>query len=273
MKIKTMLITPKIAEKMLSSNTHNRPVYQLTVDCYARDMRLGLWRPNNQGIGFDINGVLIDGQHRLWAIIQSGVILEMLVVTELPIESQLTVDTGKLRGVGDNLHLIGVDNGNIRSAIVRGLITICTGNKHIGKTSFGLVNKVMDIYRKEIDAVLENRTLIRSLMYSPALSAFTFAAKCYFNEVIDFEIKYFNGENLTAGNPILAFRNYMLRRIDNVRRGGSERNIVSQNALTCLMHHITGNKISVVRHTLAGQDFFYTKQKNTINKINELIGY
>lgn len=167
MKIKTMLITPKIAEKMLSSNTHNRPVYQLTVDCYARDMRLGLWRPNNQGIGFDINGVLIDGQHRLWAIIQSGVTLEMLVVTELPIESQLTVDTGKLRGVGDNLHLIGVDNGNLRSAIVRGLITICTGNKHIGKTSFGLVNKVMDIYRKEIDAVIENKTLIRSLMYSP----------------------------------------------------------------------------------------------------------
>lgn len=273
MKIKTLLVTPKIAEKMLTSNNHNRPVYQTTVDCYARDMRLGLWKQNNQGIGFDVNGTLIDGQHRLRAIIQSGVSIEMVIVTELPVESQMTVDVGKLRSTGDNLHLIGEDNGNLRAAVVRGLIILCCSNGvRYGKTSFGLIKKVMDIYKKEIDAVIENKMIIRSLNYSPALSAFCFAAKCYFPESIEFEKKYFSGENLIHGDPILAFRNYMLRRTDNVRIGGSERIIVSHNALTCLMHHVTKNNISVVRHTASGHDFFYTKQKNTINKVNELLG-
>lgn len=272
MKIKTILVTPKIAEKMLSSNTHNRPVYQLTVDCYARDMRLGLWKPNNQGIGFDVNGVLIDGQHRLLAIIQSGVTLEMIVVTDLPVESQTTVDAGKARGVGDNLHLIGEDNGNVRAAIVRGLFLICSGYSHLGKMSFGMISKAMDIYRKEIDAIIENKSSIRALLYTPTLSGFVFAAKCYFNEVIDFEKKYFNGENLSKGDPILALRNYMLNRNENPRRGEASRIIVAQNTLTCIMHHITQNNISVVRHTLSGQDFFYNKQKSTINKMNELLG-
>ena len=41
----------------------------------ARDMKAGHWRLTHQGIAFDPAGVLIDGQHRLWAIVESDTTL------------------------------------------------------------------------------------------------------------------------------------------------------------------------------------------------------
>ena len=61
------LVTPEMAREWLTHNTHNRPVSRQYVEKYARDMRAGRWHYTNQGIGFDVNGVMTDGQHRLLA--------------------------------------------------------------------------------------------------------------------------------------------------------------------------------------------------------------
>ena len=61
------LVMPEMAREWLTHNTHNRPVSRQTVEQYARDMKAGRWYYTNQGIGFDVNGVMTDGQHRLLA--------------------------------------------------------------------------------------------------------------------------------------------------------------------------------------------------------------
>ena len=73
------IITPAKARKMLERNTNNRKVNKSHVAALARDIKNGHWFTNGQTICFDCNGVLTDGQHRLLAIILSGVTVESLV--------------------------------------------------------------------------------------------------------------------------------------------------------------------------------------------------
>jgi len=66
-----VLVTPEMAEAWLQSNNSNRHMRHRVVERYARQMREGRWRFTHQGIAFSAKR-LIDGQHRLAAIVASG---------------------------------------------------------------------------------------------------------------------------------------------------------------------------------------------------------
>lgn len=74
-----------MAEEWLSTaNVKNRKLRVRTVDAFAADMRRGKWHTTHQGIAFDEAGNLLDGQHRLAAIVKSGCTIEILVTTGIP---------------------------------------------------------------------------------------------------------------------------------------------------------------------------------------------
>lgn len=102
-----ILITPAMAEKWLEGNTHNRKLRQDRVDEFIADLKAGRWLVTHQGIAFDENGVLIDGQHRLYAIWYSGISAKALVTRGLPLDTQYVIDTGLPRAVHDTLTLMG----------------------------------------------------------------------------------------------------------------------------------------------------------------------
>lgn len=112
-------ITPTLAEKWLNQNTHNRRVRDNAVHGYARDMAAGNWAENGESIKFAKDGTLLDGQHRLHAIVQSSVTLRMLVVTGLETIAQETMDDGRKRSVADALTLRGEHNAAQLAAITR----------------------------------------------------------------------------------------------------------------------------------------------------------
>ncbi len=72
-------ISPELAAEWLSKNTFNRTLSRRSVDTYAADMRAGAWELTHQGIAFGADGVLVDGQHRLHAIVKAGVTIKMMV--------------------------------------------------------------------------------------------------------------------------------------------------------------------------------------------------
>jgi hypothetical protein len=274
-----MQINPTMAQRWLNErNNHNRKLYESTVESYARDMKRGLWALNNQGIGFDEEGNLLDGQHRLMAIVWSGVTVPMVVVKGLPKnfydghQTQETIDQGKPRGTGDILTLTqGIDNGNIRAAIIRGVIALCAGQVN-RKFSVGLISEALKIYQEEIEEVIKNRSQVKGLVFAPALSSFVFAAKCYQDKIIEFEQQYFSGENLSQGNPVLTFRNFMLQR-DTAFGGTAYRLRVKYQALNCLMRYVLGEPLKRLVNSTAGRDFFANKQKKTLSQIQELLRY
>ena len=76
-------ITPERASEWLAANTTNRPVSKAVVRSFAQAMRRGEWMVTHQGIAFDTQGVLVDGQHRLAAIIEADRPVELTVFTEV----------------------------------------------------------------------------------------------------------------------------------------------------------------------------------------------
>lgn len=115
-------ITPELAKKWLAQNTHNRNLRERSVTAYAADMRDGNWVQDGQGIRFAkgdivlldnppiIGGALLDGQHRLSAIVEANATIRMLVVSNLRNNTQETMDTGAKRSFGDVLKLRGEGN-------------------------------------------------------------------------------------------------------------------------------------------------------------------
>lgn len=103
-------VTPKMAEEWLKSNIDNRPADERMVQKYAGEMSEGRWKVTGDPIRFDMTGRVIDGQHRLMAIILSQKPQMMLVVRGLPPDSFKVIDTGKVRNVQTILAMAGHKN-------------------------------------------------------------------------------------------------------------------------------------------------------------------
>lgn len=101
MRSKVQKISPKKAAEMLEANTSNRPLAKATVRWFAEAMRRGDWLVTHQGIAFDTNGALVDGQHRLAAIIEADLPIEMTVFTEVEPGTFDVQEAQRRRRVGD----------------------------------------------------------------------------------------------------------------------------------------------------------------------------
>jgi hypothetical protein len=90
-------VTPEMARTWLVINNFNRPKRPETVAKYVRQIREGRWKLTHQGIAFTEDGVLLDGQHRLFAIIECGETLPLRVSINEPAENFEVIDCGKTR--------------------------------------------------------------------------------------------------------------------------------------------------------------------------------
>ena len=73
----------------------NRKVDDNLVDRYAHQMKKGLWDVNGEGIIIAESGRLLNGQHRLHAVIKSGKTIQSVVIYGVEEEAFKTIDTGK----------------------------------------------------------------------------------------------------------------------------------------------------------------------------------
>lgn len=101
MNIRVETITPEIARQYLDMNKENRPVRRMRVDSYAQQMARGQWLPTGDPIRFNSEGRLLDGQHRLHAVIQANATLDMIVIRDVPTAAFKVLDSGYARTVGN----------------------------------------------------------------------------------------------------------------------------------------------------------------------------
>ena len=101
-------ITPELARQYLEANIGtNRRINEKTVAQYASDMRNRKWRLTHQGIAFNKDGKLVDGQHRLKAIILANIPVQMMVTRNLEDESMQNIDQNRPRSQRDSLVIAG----------------------------------------------------------------------------------------------------------------------------------------------------------------------
>jgi hypothetical protein len=162
---KVAKITPKFAEEVLEKrNPRNRNVVESTVQSYANDMKNGRWVVTHQGIAFDENDNLVDGQHRLWAVVFSGVAVEMMITTGLPTQEvrgdivicpQDVMDNGRIRHIGQQMQLShNIKNGNKVAAACRGIVGIIYSGRMEKRLSASNSLYVYEQYGKDIEAVI-----------------------------------------------------------------------------------------------------------------------
>lgn len=108
--IKT-LVTPSMAKAILEKNISNRNVRQLKVNQYADEMNSGRWKEDTfEFIKISKSGNLIDGQHRLLAIIKANTSISMQIAYNVPDDVYSVLDTGINRNTGDVFKIEGIKN-------------------------------------------------------------------------------------------------------------------------------------------------------------------
>jgi hypothetical protein len=114
MKTEIINVSPEIAKHMLLSNTINRAVRPLKWKKYSQEMKSGHWKLSHQGIAFSNNGKLLDGQHRLLAIVDSGITLPFMVTYGLDESLFSKIDVGFLRTTSEVTKIPTKDLGVIK---------------------------------------------------------------------------------------------------------------------------------------------------------------
>jgi hypothetical protein len=112
-------ITPERAAELLGRGGANRPLSDGKVKEWAAAMRAGEWRLTHQGIALGPTGEVLDGQHRLTAVVRSGVTVEMMVARDMPAELFPVIDAGKVRNNADALAIAGFHSVTAMAATVR----------------------------------------------------------------------------------------------------------------------------------------------------------
>lgn len=215
-------ITPKLAAEWLSRNTHNRGIKPRVVDKYAAAMSRGEWVLNGEAIKF--NGIeLLDGQHRLAAVVASGVTIDSLVVEGLPASVQDSLDHHVPRTLGDVLSLHGEKNASDLASALTNLFRIEMDKE--SSTLFPSAPQALDLLERH-PAVRESVHIggqVNTRLGTPrgmtAAMHYVFAsidaedAEAFFARLID-------GQGLKAGSPILLYREWCLRELRNVGIAG-----------------------------------------------------
>lgn len=113
-------MSPARAQAILEGcNERNRGCELRRIAQYAQDMRDGRWLFTGEAVKMSRDGKLLDGQHRLWAVLEAGVTVPLLLITGLDPRAQEVMDQGIPRRLHDALHLRGEANPNNLAAALR----------------------------------------------------------------------------------------------------------------------------------------------------------
>jgi hypothetical protein len=118
MKSEEVLITPAMAKKCLDKNNlSNRNLSGSRVDAMVADMLSGNWHLTHQGIAFDDDGNLLDGQHRLAACVKSNVSFKSMVTRGMSKDACIAVDNTRPRSIVDHARQMGIPLTQSHAAI------------------------------------------------------------------------------------------------------------------------------------------------------------
>lgn len=125
-------IGPADAEKMLQVNASNqRKLIKASVERYAKDMANGTWLLTHQGVAFNKQGFLHDGQNRLTAVCESGAIVPMMIFFGAGDNPEMGVIDGiNPRKLTDAAHVFGMQATKDTAAVISHLVRYATGKKN-----------------------------------------------------------------------------------------------------------------------------------------------
>ena len=153
MSVRFCSIPPEVCARLLDEcNTNNRKRRDDVRDTYVRDMASGNWSWSDSAVCFSPRGILLNGQHRLSAAVKAGVVLNTLVIFNMPESCQVYMDQSFNRRLADILMLAGEEGVTTHTGTIINAMQIpgAMSKKRLGKMT---TSEAQTFLRKHADAV------------------------------------------------------------------------------------------------------------------------
>lgn len=208
--VEIVTVMPATAREWLSKNVGNRHISPHTVDGYTAEMKAKRWRLTGDAIMFNLKGELINGQHRLTALVNAGIGCPFLVMRNCEDESKEVLDQGRARSVPDMMKMI---YGTTRATLVTGAIRIIDdfvyGQKF--KLSVGHAMETMEKFDEAFKWAVDTFPGKSTFSASAITAAMIYAYKTAPTSVDLFARRLFSGADLAASSPVFVVRNQLQR--------------------------------------------------------------
>lgn len=212
-------VTPAMASKWLEKNYDNRDQRKSRIDALATAMQNDQFVVTTDCIGFDITGRLVNGQHRLEAVVKSEKSVWMLVAYNLSSNAFAFTDRGVGRTLSDITNKSKIQVANFRHALYGYAQTTNAKWKYLEAN--GELFKYLMTHNSlaegwyTIDTEINKYPKARSPYFTASVcSAVIRAAWAHpdkLDSIREFIEKYANGDQLPKDSPILALREYVQR--------------------------------------------------------------
>lgn len=247
MDIRIETITPSRAQQYLNRNKSNRKLRDGIVEKYADDMKTGKWTVCPVPIAFYEDGDVADGQHRLWAIIESDTPQKFPIARGLSREDGLNIDTGLGRSVVDNARISGLDQ-DLSNELLSVARSLQDGQRNSKSLSNAQKLELVQKHREAAQFAVSHGPRGKGLRINLVLSAL---GRAWYHEQDKEKLKRFcqvlstgfaSGDHESAA---IAFRNYLMSKgRSDMATLWRENFLKAQNAISYFMH---GKKLMVIK--------------------------
>ncbi len=174
-KSEMILVTPEMATQFLAFNEQNRRVRAGWGDYLAYSIRSGEWKATHQGIAFSDSGRLIDGQHRMMAIVKADIPVNVMVTYGLPDDAFTVIDNGVKRTDEDLTrlprHLVELSKMFLQIMAFEGTESPTGASKH-AKTTPRQLHLYAEVLRCFFEfMVKQSNTRVKIFSSTPVVSA------------------------------------------------------------------------------------------------------
>ena len=239
MKFTPVLVTPDVATAILEHNYYNnRRLSKSNVDAFCDLLKSGAWMEGSP-IRFAREGdeyVLVDGQHRLRAIIDMNISVRCVAIVDKNAPSQaysIADAAGRIRTISDGVHANGIGKGwssillnSFGSAvkIIHSDFLVYKSLKNKTKTKIDVVNDAAKLWHPTMESVVETLvalpktiTSTRSWMKAPILAVVLATWKYQEDKAYQFWVDAILDNGLMANQP----EKFMHELMTNGMGGGS----------------------------------------------------
>jgi hypothetical protein len=210
----------------------NRPQVTGAIPQLIEDILGANWKFNHQGIAFNDRGDLIDGQHRLEAIVRAdkiepGIQVPLMISWNLPVESNEKIDLARRRNTGTYLAMEGYTSTSRLNTTLK-LIwlyeTTDFDRPPVGAhwnqiPNLDIIRNTLRDHPLAVDGCLIGGQLANMLTASAASAAWVICREKYPEAMnMEFVEGIKKGANLAEGDPRLALRNWSANRKETGKR-------------------------------------------------------
>lgn len=211
------LVTPDQAKVWLETMPTQRKIRPHRVREYCVSRRTGHWTLHHQGIAFDTNGRLRDGQHRLQMVVETGMTTPFLVVRNVSDESLKDVDQQLARTMKDCFHMASRGDYTCSALALAGAILFPPQslNNNANRLTRDQILDVLELYEEGIGFAEKNANGILGMTRAVRC----LVARAYYHAKEPIRLQEFC-RTLRDGIPLsddashdraaLSYRNYLL---------------------------------------------------------------